>query len=206
MFTCAPSVARPLATDRQFVGCFLASIVALAVLAACGDAGTDPDEDTGAPDTVVDSSSDSSTDTERDTAVPDVEPMPSFVIGTNEVGANSPSFFEPLADGDSLEIEFGFQGLWMTVLAFQTRDIFDGPVGVDAWITVNDIEQGRLTLIDQTLVPGGDGFDYYYNFFLVVSDPSVAGETGVIHFEAESMADSDIARTVELTVSLTGGE
>ena len=132
---------------------------------------------------------------------PVVEPV--FELGTNVTGANTPDSFTALADGDELNIELGFQGLWMVVLAFRTRDIFDGDVTIITQIGVDDIVQGELGLAKQKLHPGGSGLDYYYNLFLVVMDPTVAGATGQITLEVYDAHDHRVEVTLE--VALTGG-
>jgi hypothetical protein len=117
----------------------------------------------------------------EDVAVPE----PLFELGTNITGANTPDSFSPLIDGDSLNIELGFQGLWMIVLAFRTREIFEGKLTIIARVTVGDEQQGELGLAKQKLIPGGNDLDYYYNLFLVVMEPSVTGSTATIKVTVE---------------------
>tara|TARA_B100000530_G_C15854329_1_gene446632 strand:+ start:58 stop:657 length:600 start_codon:yes stop_codon:yes gene_type:complete len=138
-------------------------------------------------------------DTERQSP----EPEPLFELGTNVTGANTPDSFSPLLDGDELNIELGFQGLWMVVLAFRTRDIFKGKVTIIARIRVDDELQGEIGLAKQTLIAGGNGLDYYYNLFLVVMEPSVAGSQAEIEFSAQDQHDARIEQNLQ--VQLTGG-
>ena len=132
---------------------------------------------------------------------PVVEPV--FELGTNVTGANTPDSFTPLVDGDALNIELGFQGLWMVVLAFRTRDMFQGKVTIIARIRVDDELQGEIGLAKQTLIAGGNGLDYYYNLFLVVMEPSVAGSPAEIEFSAQDQHDARIEQNIQ--VQLTGG-
>lgn len=136
--------------------------------------------------------------------VPQVDPE--FVLGVNKTGENKPAFFTDLPDEGELNIEFGPQGLWMVVLAFKTRGIFasDAKLLMNGRVDVGGIPQGELALAKQKLVPGGDGWDYYYNFFLVVNDETVAGSEGLVTFSVE---DDEGHKVDEVrTVRLTGGE
>ena len=128
---------------------------------------------------------------------------PFFEVGTNITGANTPDSFTPLIDGNELNIELGFQGLWMVVLAFRTRDVLSGKLTIITKITVDGVVQGELGLAKQQTLPGGQGIDYYYNLFLVVMDPSVAGQSGVIELSVEDAEGTRIEETRE--VALIGG-
>lgn len=131
------------------------------------------------------------------------EEGPLFELGTNVTGANTPDSFSPLVDGDELNIELGFQGLWMVVLSFRTRNIFKGKLTIITRIEADGEHQGELGLAKQKLIPSGGSLDYYYNLFLVVLDPSVSGQTGVITIR---VSDDDGALVEEtLEVQLTGG-
>jgi len=140
---------------------------------------------------------------QEDSDAGDEPPGPLFELGTNVTGANTPDSFSPLIDGDELYIELGFQGLWMVVLAFRTRGIFPGKVTIITRISADDVVQGELGLAKQTLHAGGAGLDYYYNLFLVVMEPSVAGSTGTITLEVYDDEDHRVEETLE--VQLTGG-
>ncbi len=158
-------------------------------VAGCGDAGGLPATDVGS-DTVLQDTSDPSR-------------PPAFELGTNVQGRNDAASFQPLMDGDELEIVFGPQGLWMVVLSFRTRGLLEGPLFLEATIRVDDVVQGSLALQNQTAFAGPQGFFYYFNFFLVVSDPTVSGRDATIAF----LATDDDGRRVERTVTarLTGG-
>ena len=97
-----------------------------------------------------------------------VLPDQDFVLGVNLVGASHPSFFSPLEEGDPMHIELGAQGLWMVVLSFKTRGHFGEKVIVRGKVEVEGINQGDLALAKQKLLDGGDGYRYYFNFFLVL--------------------------------------
>ena len=128
---------------------------------------------------------------------------PGFELGSNPQGANSPSAFTPLADGDPLEIVFGPQGLWMVVLAFRTRGLLDGPLALEADIATSRGPLGRLSLVGQPTFAGPEGWLYHYNFFLVVEDPTTAGLEATVRFSA---VDAGGARVdLSHTVALTGG-
>ena len=99
----------------------------------------------------------------RSQDVADTDLGPIFQVGTNVTGANTPDSFSQLDDGDELYIELGFQGLWMVVLAFRTRDVFEGDITIITRIYVDDVVQGELGLAKQKLHPGGNNLDYYYN-------------------------------------------
>jgi len=162
---------------------------------ACGAGEPDPASDTASPDTAVDTEG----------AEVDVAPVePELVLGTNITGQNTPATFTPLAPGDALAIEFGPQGLWMVVLAFKTRGMLETRgLFLSAEILVGAASQGKLQLEGQRTNVGGDGWEYYYNFFLVVDDPTVAGAMATIDFYARDGAG--VEHEQQLEVLLTGG-
>lgn len=155
------------------------------------------------PDTASPSDTASGSDT---TSGPDAEPVPTgpvFEIGTNVTGANTPDSFSPLHNGDELVVELGFQGLWMVVLAFRTRNIFQGDLTIITRIYIDEEPLGELGMGKQKLHPGGNDLDYYYNLFLVVMDPTSAGASADITL---LVTDDHGARVDEtLQVQLTGG-
>ncbi len=137
-------------------------------------------------------------------------PEPAFELGTNVTGKNTPPFYSALAEGGTVNVELGPQGLWMVVLAFKTRAMFTPPLFLSGDIVVTDHDTaGSLKLKKQKVFPGGDGFDYYYNFWLVVKKPDgsfpvgVAGKKAVVTFEVTD-ADNKVHKVVR-NVSLTGG-
>lgn len=129
-----------------------------------------------------------------------------FVLGVNVTGKNTPEFFSELPEGGDLLVELGAQGLWMVVLAFRTYGYFDAKVLIRAWIEIDGVREGELALAKQKLLAGGDGWDYYYNFFLVVPDPGLAGRDAVITMQVEDDLTQEIVVLTELNVTLTGGE
>jgi len=168
-------------------------LATLAVLPmACG-AGPGPEDDV-APDAA---------DTEMSVDVADVGEL---VLGTHPAGISEPGEFRPLADGDALNVELGFQGLWMVVLAFKTRDLYGAgePLFLTGELVVDGQSQGTLSLTDQKTTDGGDGWAYYFNFFLVVDDSRIGGRPGQVRFTARDGAGR--LREVTLDVDLTGGE
>ena len=85
------------------------------------DAVSEPNSDTAAPSDAVD----------VEDAAPEIEP-PSVVAGTNGYGPDgAPTPFAPVADGGTMPIILGEQGLYMVIIAGQTSGI-TGPVVVDA--------------------------------------------------------------------------
>lgn len=133
-------------------------------------------------------------------------PDQAFVLGVNVTGKNTPEFFTELDEGGELFVELGAQGLWMVVLAFKTYGYFDAKVIIRAWIEVDSIREGELALAKQKLLPGGDGWDYYYNFFLVVPEPSLAGHEAVITIQVEDDLTQEPVVLHQMNVTLTGGE
>lgn len=170
-------------TTRHRATALIAAILLALDLGACG-----------APDTI---------DT-PDGASPDATASGEFILGVNPAGLNDPATFTALADGDDLVVEFGFQGLWMVVLAVKTRGVFTGELLLDAELRVDDAPRGTLALAGQRLASGGDGFHYYFNFFLVVDDPAIAGRPATVRFEASDGHGN--AREAIREVNLTGGE
>ena len=192
---------------------FTAALSALVVLTGCDvptvespvdglDTISPESTDTGAPPT-----------TDGD-AVPDIvveaettsAPESEFVIGVNVTGKNTPEFFSELPENGDLFVELGAQGLWMVVLAFKTYGYFDGKVLLRSWIEVAGERVGELALAKQKLLPGGDGWDYYYNFFLVVPDPALAGQEAQVTLQVEDDETQEIVVVIERNVTLTGGE
>jgi len=177
----------------------LAVAVSLGLLTGClGDTGYLPNDDTAGGETVLDDTPSNDT-----TAVADTTREPIFELGTNATGEAQPSAFTGLGDGDTLEIVYGPQGLWMVVLAFRTRGLVAGPVDLNASILVDGAAQGQVTLAGQTLVAGPQGLFYFYNIFLVVNDPTVAGQKGTILFKVTDTAGHIVDHTVN--VALSGG-
>lgn len=154
-------------------------------------------------------------DVARDTSVAETRPVdtnvePFFELGQNPQFESSPSDYTPLSDPASLTLEFGAQGSWMTVLAFKTQGIFTSNVTVTARMELadsNTTRLGELNLEDRPLTFGGDGFDYYFSFFLAItipdSQPSVDGQPAHLSFTVVDGEGHSVER--ELDVTLLGG-
>ena len=128
---------------------------------------------------------------------------PVFELGTNLTGANTPDSFTLLNQGDELNIELGFQGLWMVVLSFRTQNIFKGKLTIITQIDVEGETQGELGLAKQKLIPSGGSLNYYYNLFLVVMDPSVSGQVGNITLSVSDEHGALVEESID--VQLIGG-
>ena len=167
--------------------------------------GANQDEADAAVDTASSGDAEAATEDVQEAeaiAPPDQE----FILGRNVTGKNTPEFFSDLPEGGDLFVELGAQGLWMVVLAFKTYGYFDSKVLIRAWIEVDGVREGELALAKQKLLPGGDGWDYYYNFFLVVPDPGLAGRDAVVTMQVEDDLTQEIVVLMERNVTLTGGE
>jgi hypothetical protein len=148
--------------------------------------------------------SDSADSAEDTPSTSDVEEEdPSFVLGVNITGQSIPGSFSELPEGDELLVEYGPQGLWMVVLAFKTKDLFDGLLLIKAAVESEGMLQGEFTMTGQEIIPGPGGYGYFYNFFLVVSDPEVAGSPGVVSFSVTDTAG--VTHEVVREVQLVGG-
>jgi hypothetical protein len=174
-----------------------------------GSTGTTPQDgtavDSGVPEDlsgVADAAEDSPV--VEDTA--EAPPEADFVLGFNETGKNQPGAFTELPEGGDLFVELGAQGLWMVVLAFKTYGHFDGKVIIRATLSVGGESQGELALAKQKLVPGGDGWDYYYNFFLIVPDPALAGQQAMVTMKVQDDETQEYRVDLSRSVVLTGGQ
>lgn len=133
----------------------------------------------------------------------DSTPAGVFVLGTNTTGKSTPDQFTALPKGAELNVELGPQGLWMVVLAFQTRDLVQPPLVMTGRVEIDGELLGELKLGKQKLLPGPAGMSYYYNFFLVVAPEGVAAKTAIIHFSVEDVAGPKVS--MQHPVLLTGG-
>lgn len=170
------------------------------------DLGPGPDPDVPNAVDTGDAAPDGVGDTGGDALPEDTGPDEVLILGINETGYNHPGSFSDLPEDSELHIELGSQGLWMVVLAFKTRGIFHGKVVVSGEVKVDGENEGALILAKQKLSPGGDGFHYYYNFFLVILDPSVGGKEALVTLKV--MDDQNHDHMVEILrhVTLTGGQ
>ncbi len=137
-------------------------------------------------------------------AAVDAGPSEVFVFGNNVTGKSTPNFFIPIAEGAELNVELGPQGLWMVVLAFKTKGMFKPPLKLGGKVMMAGKNLGELKLAKQKLLNGGDGFEYYYNFFLVVAPEGVAGKKATIEFDIEDATGKTHA--LKHPVVLTGGK
>ena len=106
-------------------------------------------------------------------AVPLDEPLDDAVmeLGVNVTGNSTPDSFSPLLDGGDLFVELGFQGSYMVVLAFRTKGfVSDGKVNLLVSLSVDGDVKANLKYKKKSLLPGPDGFQYFYNIFLVTED------------------------------------
>jgi hypothetical protein len=101
------------------------------------------------------------------------EPSPDgeLILGVNVTGEMEAQSFTALDEGDPLQVELGFQGSWMVVLAFRTRNhplpLF---LDVEAQLFVDGLERASAYYTSKTLESEFDGYDYFYNVFVVTSD------------------------------------
>ncbi|NUN15993.1 MAG: hypothetical protein HUU55_20390 [Myxococcales bacterium] len=93
-----------------------------------------------------------------------------FIVGTNVTGKAKPGEFTALKDNGDLFVELGFQGSYMVVLALQTRGYVTSKVKITARLVVSGQQKASLTIKNKKLVPGGNGYDYWYNIFVVTED------------------------------------
>ena len=126
-----------------------------------------------------------------------------IVLGTNPTGSDDITLFAPMTHGQDLEIELGFQGLWMVVLALQTEDVVTGLMTIQASVTTDEGPIGQYGIAKQLFEQGEDGRDYYLNLFLVVRGPESVGERATVLVEVTDAAFRETSASIE--VMLTGG-
>ena len=137
---------------------------------AC-DSGTD-----GEPATHSESETASEADdagASRQAAVPLEEPLEDAVIelGVNVTGQSTPDSFSPLLEGGDLFVELGFQGSYMAVLSFRTKGfVSDGKVNLLVSLSAGGDVKASLKYKKKSLLPAADGYQYFYNIFLVTED------------------------------------
>ena len=142
-----------------------------------------------------------------DVTDPEVVEEPALILGVNEVLQKHPSAFTPLDEGDHLEIELGgFNGLWMMVIAFKTRGYFPGRVIVFADVSVDGKEISSLALSKQSLEPGGDGWDYYYDLFLIANDTSVGGQEALVELTVRDYEGKEFEVSIQEKLLVVGGD
>ena len=127
-----------------------------------------------------------------------------LTIGINPTGIEDPTRFEPLASGDELTIELGFQGLWMVVLALRTDAPVAGLVTIFARVETAEETIGEFSIPKQVISAADDGRYYYLNLFLVVSGPEHSGKEATVTVEVSDKETLLLSHEVE--VQLVGGE
>src|SRR5690606_37283120 len=106
-----------------------------------------------------------------------------FYVGVNTVFETEPMFFTQIDDNAEIPVTQGFQGTWMVVVAFKTRALLSGNLSIDASIELDGMPAGSLSLDQQVPLPGNDGYDYYYNYFVDMGlfEPPMMGLPLTIH-------------------------
>jgi len=108
-----------------------------------------------------------------------------MVLGTNIPGQTGPDAFLHVEPGGSLPIVFGFQGLYMVVLAARIPDLPGVPVKGNFTLEmdgalVNDSKYNKSRAFEV----GGDGYQYFFDIWIIVDDlTSYLGKEGTIHVE-----------------------
>ena len=180
-------------------------ILALGLFACGDDNASAPTNDATSPTDVV--ANDSAPTDSVDSSDGEVSEEPALILGVNEVLQNHPSAFTPLEDGDQLEIELGgFNGLWMMVIAFKTRGYFPERVIVFADVSVDGKEISSLSLSKQSLKPGEDGWDYYYDLFLIANDTSVGGKEALVELTVRDYEDKEFEVSIQKKLLVVGGD
>ncbi len=132
---------------------------------------------------------------------------PELEVGTHEAGENSPAAFTVLEDGSPLQVVLGFQGAYMVVLGLRVRG--DVPCHLRLAASLTAVEDGTVLAKfkykkPKPFTPGGDGWIYIYNLFVVVEDwePWV-GKNVTVHAEVLTEG-GDVLATVDRVVLLQG--
>lgn len=115
----------------------------------------------------VDGEGDADTVGGEDATVESAAPETAFEVGTNVAGKNTSSAFTPLAEGADIQVELGFQGANMVVLAFRSRGYPTKKLTVRGTVGANGKTLGAITLKGKTTMKAPDGWSYFYNLFVV---------------------------------------
>jgi len=133
-------------------------------------------------------------------AVPIEEPREDATIelGVNVTGKSTPDSFSPLLDGGDLHVELGFQGSYMVVLAFRTKGfVSDGKVNLIVSLSADGETKASLKYKKKSLLPGADGYQYFYNIFLVTEDYlDYVDSGGQVDIEILTLDDEPIVSVV----------
>lgn len=106
-------------------------------------------------------------------------------IGVNPVGVQTPQAFHLLEPGDEVLVEWGFQGFQMIVLAARTDQPGTEPIWMSSTFTLDGEVVASARIRDAGLEPGGDGWYYAFDHFVITAEP-----------------DPWLAKDLELTVAL----
>ena len=126
-------------------------------------------------------------------------------VGTNPTGQRDIEGFELLSDGATLEIEMGFQGAWMVVLALRATPQLSGMTTLRSSLFVDEDLVAYFEVKRQFLVPADDGFEYYLNLFLIVPSAEYVGMPGRVVVEAFEHLKEETTIRAESRVELVGG-
>lgn len=119
---------------------------------------SDPEGDgAGGADTVVG----------EDAPVDAAAPEAALEVGTNVTGKNTPSAFTPLPEGADIQVELGFQGAYMVVLAFRSRGYPTKKLTVRGSVGASGKTLGAIALKGKTTMKAPDGWSYFYNLFVI---------------------------------------
>jgi hypothetical protein len=91
--------------------------------------------------------------------------------GTNPVSAKEAGAFHHLVTGDELTIEWGFQGFMMIVLAARANAPGPQPIWMSSALTLDGEVVASARIREKALVPGGDGWYYSFDHFVLTPDP-----------------------------------
>jgi len=111
--------------------------------------------------------------TDLSTEAPASAPSITLICGTNPTGSTDPDGFIPLSSGDILDIEWGFQGQPMAVLAVQSLPNVDEPVDIIGSFVMSDMGDSEVGASvyykKKKLVPSEAG-GFYFNLFMITGN------------------------------------
>jgi hypothetical protein len=176
---------------------FVSFLWALCLIAQAGCAPPPPVEggwpvaDTGTTDTAV----------QETIAQPQL--VPGVTMGTHAQFKQQTTAFVPLFDDSELPIVLGHQGAWMVVLALRNYQILQGPLDIVARIEAAGSVQAELALVDLDLDPKLDRYEYIYDIWVIVSDPSLSTYPAIATLEIRDRTGAEV--TLQHEVILSGG-
>ena len=154
--------------------------------------GSWPVADTGTPDTAV-----------QETTAQASELVPGVTMGTHVQAKHWHPGFVPLSDGSELPIVLGHQGAWMVVLGLRNYEVLQGPLDIVARIEAAGSVQAEIYLVDRELDPELDHYEYIYDIWAVVSDPSLSTYPAIATLEIRDQTGTEV--TIQHEVILSGG-